>query len=88
MSYKYILALMIFVLAIGFIGEHSLVNRIAQKNKIMQLEHDINVQIEQFNKDKETLNRLKNDPEAVVQIAHERYYMKQAGEDVFVIEDE
>lgn len=54
----------------------------------MQLEHDINVQIEQFNKDKETLNRLKNDPEAVVQIAHERYYMKQAGEDVFVIEDE
>ena len=88
LEYKYIIALVIFVFLIGFVGEHSLVNRVAQKNRIAQLEQDINLQKEQFQKDKETLNRLKNDPEAVKQVAHEMYYMKTADEDVFVIEDE
>lgn len=73
---------------IGFVGEHSLVDRIAQKNKIAQLEREIDIQIEQFQSDKEKLNKLKNDPEAVKQVAHEMYYMKTADEDVFVIEDE
>ncbi len=73
---------------IGFVGEHSLVNRVAQKTKIAQLEKEINNQNEQFQRDREKLNRLKNDPEAVKQVAHEMYYMRTADEDVFVIEDE
>lgn len=88
LEYKYVIALTIFAIMIGFVGEYSIVNRLKQKETIAQLEQDIQSQIEKFNKDKEKLNKLQNDPDAVKQVAHEMYYMKSANEDVFVIEDE
>ena len=88
MEYRYVVALVIFALTIGFIGEHCIVNRIAQKQTIAELNNKIDEQVKKFNKDKEKLNKLRNDPETVKQVAHEMYYMKTADEDVFVIEDE
>ena len=88
LDFKYVIALLIFAVIIGFVGESSMMNRIKQKAEIARLQNEIDLQIEKFNADKEKLNELRNNPEAVRDVAHEDYHMKNANEDVFVIEDE
>ena len=85
---KYVLAFAIFAIAITFFGESSLINRMSQKKEIDKLSTEIEEQQQKFKNDRETLNSLKNDPEALKRVARERYYMKADDEDIFVIEDE
>lgn len=88
LRYKYVIALVIFTLVIGFVGDSSLVNRIAQKEKIANLEQQIKEERAIFERNKIELANLQKDPEIVKQVAHEEYYMKSSDEDVFVVEDE
>lgn len=85
---KYIFALAIFVVAIGFIGESSIVNRISQQREISKLKGEISEQDRRFESDKQALEALKHDHEAVKEVARSKYYMKTDGEDIFIIEDE
>ena len=85
---KYPLALIVFGVFIGFIGESSLVNRCSHKAEISRLEAEIEELETKFEADKETLRRLENEPEAIKEIAREKYYMKTAEEDVYIIADE
>ncbi len=85
---KYLVAFAIFAIAITFFGESSLLNRLSQQKEINQLSTEIEEQKQIFEQDKEMLNSLKNDPEALKKVARERYYMKADDEDIFVIEDE
>ncbi|MBQ9641148.1 MAG: septum formation initiator family protein [Bacteroidaceae bacterium] len=85
---KYVFAFLLFAVAITFFGESSLINRYAQQQEISKLRGEIEAYQRRFNKDNAMLNSLKTDPEALRQIARERYYMKTPDEDIFVIEDE
>lgn len=85
---KYVIALGIFVGVIGFVGESSLVNRIGQKQEIEKLRGEISEYNRRFMSDKEKLDALKTDHEAVKQVARERYYMKTEDEDIFIVEDD
>lgn len=85
---KYLIAFVVFALCITFLGESSLVNRLEQKREIARLKSEIDEQQRHFDADHEELIRLKRDPEAVRQVARERYYMKTVDEDIFVIEDD
>lgn len=85
---KYLVAFAIFAIAITFFGESSLLNRLSQQKEIDRLSTEIEEQKQIFEQDKEMLNSLKNDPEALKKVARERYYMKADDEDIFVIEDE
>lgn len=87
LKYRYIFVTVIFLLIISFVGDHSLVNRVKQKQEIASLKEQIQGQVDQYNADKQQLEKLKTDPEAVKRIAHEKYYMKTDDEDIFVIED-
>ena len=85
---KYVVALAIFVIAITFFGESSLINRHSQQKEIERLNEEINEQNKIYLQDKAMLNSLKTDPVALKKVARERYYMKADNEDIFVIEDE
>ena len=85
---KYIVAFAIFVVAIGFIGENSIVNRISQQREISKLKGEISEQEREFESDKQVLEALKHDNDAVKEVARSRYYMKTDNEDIFIIEDE
>lgn len=85
---KYIVALAVFVGFIGFVGESSIVNRIAQKQEISKLREEIDNYNRKFEQDKKVLNALKHDPEAVKEVARSRYYMKTDNEDIFIVEDD
>lgn len=87
-KYKYSIALLIFTVVIGFVGESSIINRIEQKKDISDLEKKIQKQKDLFWENSDQLNCLKNDVNAVKRIAREKYYMKTCDEEVFVIEDE
>jgi len=84
---KYIIALLIFVVSIGFIGENSIRKRIQRKQEINQLQTKIAEQQKKFKEDNQKLEKLKNDPAEVRRVAREKYYMKTNDEDVFIIED-
>lgn len=87
LKYKYAIAFIVFAFLIGLVGDHCLVKRLAQRREISELQSQIQTQEERFIRDKQQLDRLKSDPEAVKRIAHEKYYMRSADEDVFVMED-
>ncbi len=85
---KYPITFLVFAVFFVFVGESSLINRFEQQEEIQRLEAEIEEYNDKFDKDKETLNRLKNDPEAMKEVAREKYYMKTEDEVLFVIEDE
>mgnify|MGYP003505252512 FL=1 len=85
---KYVVALAIFIGVIVFVGESSLVNRIAQQQEISRLRAEIDEHNRKFEQDKKTLNALKYDEEAVRDVARSRYYMKSDNEDIFIVEDD
>ena len=85
---KYLVALAIFVGALGFVGESSIVNRIGQQQEIARLKGEIDEYNRKFNQDKKTLDALKHDPEAIKEVARSRYYMKTDNEDIFIVEDD
>ena len=85
---KYVIALLVFIVAIGFVGESSIVNRIGQQQEIARLKGEIDEYNRKFNQDKKTLDALKHDPEAIKEVARSRYYMKTDNEDIFIVEDD
>ena len=87
-KFKYIIALVIFIVSIGFIGEHSITERLKRKQEIATLQGKIAEQQRKFEEDNRILEELKSDPDAVRRVAREKYFMKRSNEDVFIIEDE
>ena len=85
---KYVIALAIFVVAVGFVGESSLLKRIEQRQEISRLREEIDTYNRKFEEDKKVLNALKHDPEAVRDVARSRHYMKTDNEDIFIVEDD
>lgn len=85
---KYIIAFVIFGVIITFLGETSLINRLEQQKEIAHLKSEIDQYNRKFAKDKQLLNNLKSDQDALKEVARERYYMKTEDEDIFLIEDE
>lgn len=88
LKFKYPLAIIIFAVMLVFVGEGSLINRSKQRKEIEALQAEIDKYQKKFDEDKQTLDRLKNDPEAIKEVAREKYYMKTEKEDIFVIEDQ
>ena len=85
---KYVIALVVFIIAIGFVGESSIVNRLGQQREISKLKEEIDEYNRKFEQDRKTLEALKHDPEAVKEVARSRYFMKTDNEDIFIVEDE
>lgn len=84
MKHKYITTLVVFLVLIGYLDSNSLYNRY----KLYLEERDLQLQVdayrEQYNRDTKLYMELMDDPDAVVRIAREKYYMKNENEDVYV----
>ncbi len=85
--YKYFFVVCAFVLLVGVIDENSFVNRFRHQEEIRELRQEIRKYTDSYNRDSEMLEELRSDPEAVVRLARERYYMREANEDVFVVRE-
>ena len=85
---KYIIAIVIGVLLVGFVGENSLWSHMRNLRRISKLNDDIEEYNSRHNRDQEQLQRLDANPKAMEKIARERYFMKADDEDIFVLSDD
>ncbi|MBO4801994.1 MAG: septum formation initiator family protein [Bacteroidaceae bacterium] len=85
--YKYMVALVIFLLILGVLDENSLWVRYQRQVEIGNLHQEIDKYQAQFDAETAQLQALETDPVAVERLAREKYLMKRDNEDVFVFMD-
>lgn len=82
---KYAIVIAVAVVIVGFVDENSVYNHFKNLSKISELQDEIDKYRAIYNRDQAQLYRLETDPKAIEKIARERYFMKRADEDVFVL---
>jgi len=82
--YKYLAAIVVFLLIIGFLDENSLYTRYQRNVEIGTLKSEIDKYQAQYEAETAQLEALQNSPVAVEKMARERYLMKRPDEDIFV----
>ena len=85
--HKYFVTIAFFAVIVGFVDENSFWDRHQRIQEINALKAEIREYQNHYDEDSKTLDELSANPEAVVRVARERYYMKYPGEDVYVFMD-
>ena len=86
--HKYVITTLVFAVIIGFLDENSMVRRIGYAREINRLQEDINKYHSEYEESTRRLNELTTNPEAIEQVAREKYLMKKPNEDIYVFEEE
>ena len=85
---KYIVVAVIGVAMIGFVDENSVWHHMVNRQRISELEGEIDRYINLNKNNQAQINQLDNDPKAIKKIARERYFMKSDDEDIVVLSDD
>lgn len=85
--HKYLVTIAIFALVVGFLDENSFMDRHRRMKEIEALRMEMRGYQNQYDADTKALEELEHNPEAVVRVARERYFMKYPDEDVYVVMD-
>lgn len=85
---KYLVVMVVGVALVGFVGDNSMWSHMCNQRKISQLQSEIDHYRSCYERDMNKLRRLDTDPRAIVEIARERYFMKNEDEDIFVLSDD
>lgn len=86
--HKYIITALLIALIVGVIDQDSYLNRHPRQVHIDMLRQEIAACKQQYDEADRKIQELKTNPEAVAKIARERYLMKRADEDIYVIASE
>ena len=84
---KYLITVVAFAVIIGFLDETSLFRRLAYEREISQLKEEIEKYRADYEENTKRLNELNSNPDAIEQVAREKYLMKKPNEDIYVFED-
>lgn len=85
---KYFITIVAFTVIIVFLDENSMIRRLEYKHEIMQLKEEIKKYRTDYEENTQRLNEITTNPDAIEQIAREKYLMKKPNEDIFVFEEE
>jgi cell division protein FtsB len=85
---KYIVVSLVGITLIGFVDENSILHHIMNKQRISELQDEIDRYTAQNKNDKAQIQELEENPKAIKKIARERYFMKSDDEDIFVLSDD
>jgi cell division protein FtsB len=85
---KYIVVTVIAIVLLGFVDENSVWRHWRNKQKINDLQEEIDRYTEQYKQDNAKIKMLEQNPKAIQKIARERYFMKADDEDIFVLSDD
>lgn len=85
---KYAVVIVTAVVIVGLVDENSMWSHFRKKQKINELEIEIQRYKRQYERDRAQLRKLDTDPKAIEKIARERYFMKTENEDIFVLSDD
>ena len=79
---------MLGVAIVGFLDNNSVWAHLRNKQRLNQLDEEIEKYTSQYEHDQAQIRELNTDPRAMERIARERYFMKTEDEDVFIISEE
>ena len=85
---KYIVVVVIGIAVVGFVDENSIWHHFTNKQRISELQDEIDMYNAQYQNDQDQIRKLDSDPKAIKKIARERYFMKADDEDIFVLSDD
>jgi cell division protein FtsB len=85
---KYVVVTVSGVVLIGFVDENSVWHHMVNKQRINELQEEIDEYTTQNKNDQAQIKKLDSDPKAIKKIARERYFMKADNEDIFVLSDD
>lgn len=85
---KYIVVLLFGIVVIGFIGSNSVWSHFKNKIMISDLKDEIEHYEGEYQRDQTQIHQLQSNPKAMERIARERYFMKHADEDIFVLSED
>ena len=77
---KYLITIVAFAVIIGFLDENSLVRRLGYEREISQLKEEIEKYRTDYEENTKRLNEISTNPDAIEQIAREKYLMKKPNE--------
>lgn len=86
--YKWIKYIVVFLIATIYTtgwGEYRIDRYITLKNRQALVQEMIDTLVPQFQSDSIRLENIRTNPDAIEQIARERYYMKSKGEEIYII---
>jgi cell division protein DivIC len=84
---KYVLVFLFFLVWMLFLDNYSYLDHRVLNKQINELEDNKTYYQQEINKDKKSINELKN-PENIEKYAREKYFMKKDSEDIYIIEFE
>jgi cell division protein FtsB len=82
---KYIMTFLVFFVWMLFFDKNDLLTQISHRNNLNQMNQDKNYFIEEIKRNQAIMHDLETNPEALERFAREKYYMKKADEDIFVV---
>ena len=85
---KYAVVCLIGVLIVGFLDENSVMSHLKNRQRISELEEEIDKYNADFRRDQSQIRELDRNPKAMEKVARERYYMKADDEDIFILSDD
>ena len=85
---KYIVVAIIAIVLVGFVDENSAWRHFRNKQRISELQDEIDRYKEQYQHDQAQIRLLESNPKFIEKIARERYFMKADDEDIFVLSDD
>ena len=85
---KYVIVCVLGVAIVGFLDNNSVWAHLRNKQRLNQLDEEIEKYTSQYERDQSQIRELNTDPRAMERIARERYFMKTDDEDIFVLSEE
>ena len=80
---KYLITIVAFAVIIVFLDENSLLRRLGYEREISQLKEEIEKYRADYEENTKRLNEISTNPDAIEQIAREKYLMKKPNEDIY-----
>lgn len=84
---KYLITVVSFAVIICFLDENSLIRRFGYEREIRRLQEEIEKYRADYDENTQRLNEISTNPDAIEQIAREKYLMKKPNEDIYVFEE-
>jgi cell division protein DivIC len=88
LSYKYLVAIILFLAWIIFFDENSIIEHQKNKKHLLELSQQKVDYKKGIESDKQKLEDLKSGVENLEKFAREQYYMSKPDEDVFIVVEE
>ena len=84
---KYLITIVAFAVIIVFLDENSRLRLLGYERAISQVKEVIEKYRADYEENTKRLNEISTNPDAIEQIAREKYLMKKPNEDIYVFED-